>query len=715
MKTLLFALALVICPTAALAASAGKTITHEDLWLMPRVGTPMPSPDGKFVVFQVVEPAYKKTDTQTNLWLVPSDGSVGARRITQNTSSEAGVSWSKDSTRIAFAAKRGEAKEPQIWILDLAHGGEALKATGLSTGAAAPKFSPDGSRILFASRVYSTAMNDDDNKKLAKEEEDKKYKARVYTGFPIRAWDKWIDDKQTHLFVETIGRTDARDLLAGSALAKLPGFELAGEDGGAVWAPDGKSIIFAASRNRNRAAWSFTNTDLFQVNVTGGEPKRLTGADALDVGDGYGDPQFSRDGRTLVASFDANSGSTYNANRLVVLDWPGAREKARIELPQARSVSSFGIAPDGREVFITAEDAGQEKLYRAPIAGGMATLLGGPTHGVWERLSVAGSGSPVLIANYESATEPPEVVRLDTSGKSAKKLTSFASAKAAALWLPPVESFTFTNSRGVPIQSMLVRPPQFDPSKKYPLLVLMHGGPYSQWRDAWVLRWNYHLLAAPGYVVLLTNYIGSTGFGEEFSRKIEGDPLKGPAQDINEAADEAIRKFAFIDATHQCAAGASYGGDLSNWMQGTTTRYRCLISHAGLVNLESQWGTSDSIYGREVSAGGPVWEQGPIWREQNPIRLAANFKTPVLVTAGEKDFRVPINNDLEYWSALQRQRVESRLVVFPDENHWILDGENSRYYYKEVHDWLARFLKDVKPANGAGATTSNADQKPSQP
>lgn len=698
MKTLLFALALVACPAAALAANAGKTITHEDLWLMPRVGTPVPSPDGRFVVFQVIEPAYKKADTQTNLWLVPSDGSVAARRITQNTSSEAGVSWSADSTRIAFAAKRGEAKEPQIWILDLAHGGEALKATGLSTGAAAPKFSPDGSRILFASRVYGTAMNDDDNKKLAKEEEDKKYKARVYTGFPIRAWDKWIDDRQTHLFVETIGRTDARDLLAGSALAKLPGFALAGEDGGAVWAPDGKSIIFAASRNRDRAAWSFTNTDLFQVDAAGGEPRRLTGADGLDVGDGYGDPQFSRDGRTLLASFEPNSGRTYNANQLVVLDWPGAREKARIELPQARSVSSFGITPDGREVFITAEDAGQEKLYRAPVAGGTATLLGGPKHGVWENMSVAGSASPMIVASYESATEPPEIVRIDASGKSAKKLTSFATAKAAALSLPPVESFTFTNSRGVPIQSMLVRPPQFDPAKKYPLLVLMHGGPYSQWRDAWVLRWNYHLLAAPGYVVLLTNYVGSTGFGEAFSRKIEGDPLKGPAQDINEAADEAIRKFAFIDATHQCAAGASYGGHLSNWMQGTTTRYRCLISHAGLVNLESQWGTSDSIYGREVGAGGPVWEQGPVWRDQNPIRLAANFKTPVLVTAGEKDFRVPINNDIEYWSALQRQRVESRLVVFPDENHWILDGENSRYYYKEVHDWLARFLKDASAA-----------------
>lgn len=704
MRTLLLAIALALSPLVVSAAEpkpAGKTITHEDLWLMPRVGAPTLSPDGRLVVFQVVEPAYKKDATRTNLWLVPSDGSAPARRITQNGSSEAGVAWSADSTRIAFAAKRGDDKQAQIWVLDLARGGEALKATSLSTGAGSPKFSPDGSRILFASRVYPDAKNDADSEKLAKADEDRKYKARVYTGFPIRYWDKWLDDKQNHLFVQTIGRDDARDLLAGTALSRLAGFATAGDDGGAQWAPDGKSIVFAASRNRDRAAWSFTHTDLFQVGVEGGEPRRLTGADGLEAGDSWALPRFSRDGRSLVAAFEPNSGSTYNATRLVVMDWPGLRQRGRVELPDARSVESFGIAPDGRELFLTAEDAGQEKLYRAPIGGGMATLAATPPHGVWSSLAVGGTRSPVLVASQESATEPPEIVRLDVGGKPAQRLTDFATAKAAALSLPPLENYWFTNSRGVRIHNMLVRPPQFDPAKKYPLLVLMHGGPYSQWRDAWVLRWNYHLLAAPGYVVVLTNYVGSTGFGEEFSRRIEGDPLKGPGEDINEAADEAIRRYGFIDASHQCAAGASYGGHLSNWLQGTTTRYRCLISHAGLVNLESQWGTSDGIYGREVSAGGPVWEQGKVWREQNPIRLAANFRTPVLVTAGEKDYRVPINNDLEYWSALQRMRVESRLVVFPDENHWILDGENSRYFYQEVGDWLARWLKDAPPTPAA--------------
>ena len=279
------------------------------------------------------------------------------------------------------------------------------------------------------------------------------------------------------------------------------------------------------------------------------------------------------------------------------------------------------------------------------------------------------------------------------SGK-AVVLTHFNAARAAQLDLPPIENFWFTSSRGKRIHSFIVRPPGFDAAKKYPLFVVIHGGPHGMWRDQFFIRWNYHLLAAPGYVLLLTNYSGSTGFGEEFARSIQGDPLKGPADEINEAADAAItavrvhrrqppvrRRRELRRPPGELAAGAR------------TTRYKCLISHAGLVNLESQWGTSDTIYSREVNIGGPPWEQAAVWREQNPIRYAAKFRTPVLVTVGENDFRVPLNNTLEYWSALQRMRVPSRLIVFPDENHWMQKGEDSRLFYAEISAWLDRWLK----------------------
>ena len=703
-----FVFLLLFACSAPAFADGGKTITHEDLWLMPRVGAPVTSPDGKFAAFNVTEPSYKKDESATHLWLVPTDGSTPARRLTASKTAESGIAWSADSRRIAFSAKRGDDKVAQIWILDLAQGGEAIKATTLSTGATEPEFSPDGKRLLFTSHVYTEAKDDKDNERIAKEREERKYKAYVYTGFPIRNFDKWIDDKRPHVFVQTIGANDARDLLAGTALAKLPGYSAPDENAGSTWAPDGGSIVFVASRNRDRAAWQFTHADLFQVSVDGGEPKRLTGAEALDAGDSYGKPRFSADGRTLYAAVTPQTGQIYNATRLAVFDWPGAKPRGRIELPNKLSLGSFAPAADSRAVYLTAEDAGQEKLYRAANGDKEAKLVGAPAHGTWTNLS-GGVKSPMLLAQYESATEPPEIVRLDAAGKM-QKLTAFAATATAKLDLAPLDSFWFANARGQRIQSLLLKPPHFDPAKKYPLLVVMHGGPFSQWRDQWVLRWNYHLLAAPGYVVLLTNYVGSTGYGEAFAQAIQGDPLKGPGDDINAAADEAIKKYSFIDANRQCAAGASYGGHLSNWMQATTTRYRCLVSHAGLVNLEAQWGTSDTIYGREVGNGGPVWEQNAIWREQNPIRYAAKFKTPALVSVGEHDFRVPINNALEYWSALQRQRVESKLLVFPDENHWVLNAENSKFWYGEVQAWLARWLKDGEQAKTAAAgKASNAD------
>jgi dipeptidyl aminopeptidase/acylaminoacyl peptidase len=272
-------------------------------------------------------------------------------------------------------------------------------------------------------------------------------------------------------------------------------------------------------------------------------------------------------------------------------------------------------------------------------------------------------------------------------------LTEFNVASAAAIdWQSP-RHFWFDSSRGKKIHSMLVLPPGFDEKGKYPLFVLIHGGAANMWRDQISLRWNYHLLASPGYVVLLTNYTGSTGFGERFSQEILGDPFAGPASEINEAADEAIRRFPFIDGSRQVTGGASYGGHLTYWLEATTTRYRCLIAHAGLVNAEAQWGTSDGIYHRELEFHGPPWEQNAVWHDQNPIRRAADFKTPILLSVGENDYRVPINNTLEAWSALQRMHVPSRLLVWPGENHWILNGENSRVFYREVLAWIAKWLE----------------------
>jgi dipeptidyl aminopeptidase/acylaminoacyl peptidase len=384
----------------------------------------------------------------------------------------------------------------------------------------------------------------------------------------------------------------------------------------------------------------------------------------------------------------------YALDRLGTSSWPWTGEPRVLTASFDRSVQAFASAPDGRSVYLTAGDAGLVKLFVVSTRSGETSLAVPSMRGAYTNLAIAeGARSPVIVANWGSSVDPAEIVRIDPGTQQHRALTAFGTEQAARLdWRPP-EHFTFTSSRGKTIHNLLVLPPAFDAQRKYPLLVLIHGGPASMSSDQISLRWNYHLLAAPGYVVLATNYTGSTGFGEKFARDIRFDPFEGPASELNEAADEAIRRFAFIDGARQIAAGASYGGHLINWLEATTTRYRALVGHAGLVNSEAQWGTSDGIYHRELMAGGPPWLQTDTWTKQNPIRLAENFKTPILLSVGERDFRVPINNTLENWSALQRQQVPSRLLVWPDENHWIMNGENSRHFYEEVHAWFAHWLE----------------------
>lgn len=677
-------------------AQTRHPITHEDVWLMKRVGAPVPSPDGKWVVFSVIEPAYDEKDQVSDLWIVPADGSEKPRRLTFTKGGESGATWSHDSRMIAFSAKRENDEVNQIYVIDVVTGGEAIRVTNISTGARGPQFSPDGKAILFQSSVYPSAtgaMSDDDNKRIAAERRARKYRARVYEGFPIRNWDRWIDELQSHIFVQSLEPgAKARDILAGTRLAGERGFSGAttagGDDLQPAWAPDGQSIVFVAMTNRNAAAYSEINTNLYQVSASGGEPKQLTTGK-----DSYTRPTFNPDGRSLYCIFNPATDKVYNLDRIARFDWLGAGGRKIVTASFDRAPTSFAPTPDGSRLYLLAEDSGGEKLFTVPASGGEVALVMEMARGVYTNLAIPSRApSATLIANWESAINPAEIVRIDLAAKTHKDLTNFNAERVARLDWQPLRHFTFTSRRGKQIHSMIALPPGFDENKKYPLFVVIHGGPHSMWRDQFFIRWNYHLLAAPGYVVLLTNYSGSTGFGEKFAQEIQLDPLKGPGEEINEAADEAIKRFKFIDGSRQAAGGASYGGHLANWLQATTTRYKCLISHAGLVNLESQWATSDTIYSRELNNGGPVWEQGPVWREQNPIRYAAKFKTPMLVTIGENDFRVPLNNSIENWSALQRLRVPSKLIVFPEENHWILKGENSRFWYGEVHAWLKRWL-----------------------
>ena len=694
------ALLAISAPSILRAQQAARhTITHEDLYLMKRVGAPVLSPDGRWVVFSVTEPSYVAADQVSDLWLVPSDGSAAPRRLTNTKGGEGGVAWSPDSRKIAFTAQREGDDVAQVYVLGVADGGEAQRLTTVSTGASAPRWRPDGGAILFTSMVYPGAVNDSANRAIAAEHRARKYNARVYESSPIRIWDHWLDDRHASLFIQPVDGGPARDILAASQLVQQPGFRgqlgSGGEDMAAAWTPDGSGVVFAATTNLNDWTHGDVTSSLFLVPAAGGEPRRLT-SDNAD----YGSPRFANDGRTLYASMTPTNDQAFNNTRLVMWPWPGVSGQPQVVAGGAAlSVGAWEFAADARGILFLAESEGHVRLYRAGGTGGEAREVGTMTSGAFGGLQSRG---PAIVATWESAVSPAEVVRIDGTTGRWTPLTRFNADRVARLDWQPLREFWFTSSRGKRIHSFVALPPAFDSTRKYPLFVLIHGGAANMWTDNISYRWNYHLLGAPGYVMLMTDYTGSTGYGERFAQEILLDPLAGPGTELNEAADEAIRRFSFVDSSRQVAGGASYGGHLANWLAVTTTRYRALVSHAGEWDLETQWATSDYNYDRERTNGGtPPWENGAVWREQSPMRHAANLHTPILVSVGERDFRVPMNNALEFWTALQRQRVPSKLVIWPTENHWILNGENSRFFYQTVRDWMERWL------NAPAATSSH--------
>jgi dipeptidyl aminopeptidase/acylaminoacyl peptidase len=628
----------------------------------------------------------------SDLWLIATDGKTPPRRLTATRTGESGAAWSPDSRRIAFSARRDLDEASQLYVIDVT-GGEARRVTNLSTGARAPQWRPDGQALLFVSDVYPGARTDDENRKIAAERRARKWNARVYDSFPIRDWDRWLDDRRPSLFVQPLeDGAAARDILAGSKLAAAPGY--AGQAGSgsdniaAAWTPDGKSIVFVATANRHEAAFANVVQSLYVVEAGGGEPRRLT-----TDGDSYARPSFSLGRPDAVRRGDARERPRLQRDAAGAVGLAGGRGAADRDRGLRRSVGRI-LRRAGRPHGVPARrGSGRQKLFAVPASGGGVKEVGTLDAGTFSSIDVSGApAAPVVVASWEAAVHPPEIVRVDVPSGARRMLTSFNAERAAQIDWQPLQEFRFTSSRGAEIHSFIALPPNFDPSRRYPLFVLMHGGPHSMWTDQFVIRWNYHLLAQPGYVVLLTNYTGSTGYGEAFAQSIQGDPLEGPAMEINEAADEAIKRYAFIDGTRQVAGGASYGGHLANWLAVTTTRYKALVSHAGLFDQAQQWGTSDIIWSRERNAGGPPWEAHDVWTRQNPLSRAGNLKTPMLVTVGERDYRVPMNNAIQLWSALQRMQVPSRLVVFPEENHWVLRGENSRFFYAEIHAWLKRWL-----------------------
>ncbi|MEE4329788.1 MAG: S9 family peptidase [Wenzhouxiangella sp.] len=678
-----------------------RPVTHEEVWLMKRLGSPVISPDGRHAVVSVTEPAYADDATVSDLWLITLDGEQAPQRLTSTPGGESGAAWSPDGTRLAFSAARTEDEPAQIFVLPMDGPGEAEQITAMSTGAANPVWSPDGSLIAFESSVYPGAVDDAANVAEHKAREERGINVSRYEIFPIRQWDRWRDDLQTRLFIQSPrAGAEAKDLMVESELVASPGYSgvpaLSGDSLHAVWTPDGNALVISATENLHEAAHSVVRYQLYRVPVGGGPVTALTESDEFSCTGA----QFSDAGDSLFCSYEPINDFVYNHTEIARAPWGGRTLSGPLEVLTAafdRSVIGFTLTEDSATVYFNALDRGHGRMFALETETRAVRPLDEDSAGVYDRPKRAGDA---LITTWESSTTPAERVRVDSASGDRLALTAFNAERAAGLDRPAFRSFWFTSSKGRRIHSWLALPPNFDENEKYPLVLFIHGGPFSSSLDSDHVRWSPHLLASPGYVVLLTDYTGSVGYGAEFSRNIEGDPLATPGEELIEAADAAIERFPFIDAERQAATGASYGGHLVSWLLATTDRFDALVSHAGLIDLEGQYSTSDVIYHRERKNGGPFWGDSPIWTEQSPSSYAGNFSTPTMLTIGERDFRVPVNQTVAAWSYLQRMQVPSRLLVFHDANHWIMNGKEARYFWEEVHDWLAEYLLADKEPDG---------------
>lgn len=703
-----------------LAQGAEKApFTVEALLEVQRISDPQLSPDGTMVAFTVQTVDLKENTRPQHIFTVPLSGGE-PRRITWAGKSNSRPRWSPDSRLIAFISDRSGTK--QVWVMS-ADGSNPRQVTQVPAGADGVLFSPDGQHLLFTTEVYPDCPDMACNEARMRQEQESLVKARTYDSLLYRHWDHWRTGRRRHLFVIKLDGSGLRDLTPGPY--DVPPFSLGGPDDYAI-SPDGKEVCFVMKPGPNPA--TSTNTELFVVPIDGGEPVQITHSFGAD-----NSPAYSPDGNYLAWRMQVRGGYESDRWRLAVMKRKAVEARpaqqpageARVPgfaPPQPepatqwvwdpdstviltegldRPVLEFAWAPDSKRLFFIAEDRGRRNIHMVPAIGGASRVVvaGSCTMG---DLQPSRDGR-ALVYTQQTGSQPPEIYVASASGGTPRALTQLNAPLLERYALTPYEEFWVTAPDRTQVHSFLLKPPHFDPQRKYPVLFLIHGGPQSAWGESWSYRWNAQVFAGAGYVVVMPNPRGSTGYGQQFTDQINADWGGKVFEDIMAVVDR-VSSLPYVDPDRMAAAGGSYGGYMVNWILGHTRRFRALISHAGVFDLRSWAMETEELWFPIWDLQGMPWENPEIYERWSPSRYVREFSTPTLVIHGEQDFRVPYGQGLQLFTALQLQQVPSKLLLFPDEGHWILKPQNSLLWYRTFLEWLDQWLKAPQgPAAGEPA------------
>ncbi|HEY6252344.1 MAG TPA: S9 family peptidase [Candidatus Angelobacter sp.] len=695
----------------------GRPFTFEDMMSLKRISDPQISPDGRWVLFSAVDVNLKENKKTSHLWVLPLAG-VEERQLTFGNEGENRGRWSPDGRQFIFVSSREGGS--QIWMVNFDSGsgqtaGDAHKITSISTEADGAIWSSDGKNILFVSEVYPDCPDDACNKARDEQRAGSKVKAMVFTRLLYRHWSSYTRFKRSHLFVVPASGGVAKDITPGDH--DVPPFSLGGQDMYAI-SPDGQEVAFTSNVDEVEA--TSTNNEIFVVPITGGTPKKLSMSPGSDS-----TPLYSPDGSELAWRMQPRAGYESDRFLLVIYERTGTFQGGqRPVIPDLdRWVETIAWSPDSKYIYYTSEDHGEVPIYRIPVWGMLENpepTKGFPSFVHYPVQEITGGANDELVFSPDGKTlvftrmtiqSPNEVYkvaigRMDVEqyphmneeplghiDLKAEQLSHLNDAVLSQVAMQPLEPFWFSGAGGTKVQGFLLKPPGFDAAKKYPMKFLIHGGPQGAWGDEWTYRWNAELLASNGYLVVMINPRGSTGYGQEFIDGINGDWGGKPYVDLMRGLDYVEKTYSFVDKDRECALGASYGGYMINWLLGHTTRFKCLVSHDGLFNAESVYGSTEELWFNEWEFKGTPWTNRALYRRWSPHEFAAQFKTPTLVVHGQLDYRLDVSEGFQLFTTLQRLKVPSKMLYFPDEGHWVLKPQNSQLWYQTVNGWVDQYLK----------------------